>query len=75
MAFFIRLTDDERMLAESNAKLHSYSFQKHLKSSLEKIEVVIGEEAYGIFGSKEAAIAKPGRNARYDYRVEIFSQV
>ena len=51
MAFFIRLTDDERMLAESNAKLHSYSLSEAFKRALfEKIEdeydLVIGEEAY-----------------------------
>ena len=31
MAFSIRLTDDERMLAESNAKLHSYSLSEAFK--------------------------------------------
>ena len=51
MAFSIRLTDDERMLAESNAKLHSYSLSEAFKRALfEKIEdeydLVIGEEAY-----------------------------
>ena len=47
MAFSIRLTDDERMLAESYAKLHSYSLSEAFKRALfGKIEVVIGEEAY-----------------------------
>ena len=51
MAFSIRLTDDERMLAESNAKLHSYSLSEAFKRALfEKIEdeydIMIGKEAY-----------------------------
>ena len=51
MAFSIRLTDDERMLAESYAKLHSYSLSEAFKRALfEKIEdeydLMIGEEAY-----------------------------
>ena len=51
MAFSIRLTDDERMLAESYAKLHSYSLSEAFKRALfEKIEdeydLVIGGEAY-----------------------------
>ena len=51
MAFSIRLTDDERMLAESNAKLHSYSLSEAFKRALfEKIEdeydITVGQEAY-----------------------------
>ena len=51
MAFSIRLTDDERMLAESYARLHSYSLSEAFKRALfEKIEdeydLMIGEEAY-----------------------------
>ena len=51
MAFSIRLTDGERMLAESNAKLHSYSLSEAFKRALfEKIEdeydIMIGKEAY-----------------------------
>lgn len=51
MAFSIRLTDDERMLAESYARLHSYSLSEAFKRALfEKIEdeydIMIGQEAY-----------------------------
>ena len=51
MAFSIRLTDEERMLAESYAKLHSFSLSEAFKRALfEKIEdeydLTIGQEAY-----------------------------
>ena len=51
MAFSIRLTDDERKLAESYAKLHSYSLSEAFKRALfEKIEdeydLTVGQEAY-----------------------------
>ena len=51
MAFSIRLTEEERMLAESYAKLHSYSLAEAFKRALfEKIEdefdLAIAEEAY-----------------------------
>ncbi len=51
MAFSIRLTEDERMLAESYAKIHSYSLAEAFKRALfEKIEdeydIVIAESAY-----------------------------
>ena len=51
MAFSIRLTDEERMLAESYAKLHSFSLSEAFKRALfEKIEdeydIAIGQEAY-----------------------------
>ena len=51
MAFSIRLTEDERMLAESYAKIHSYSLSEAFKRALfEKIEdeydIAIGQEAY-----------------------------
>ncbi|MBP5729460.1 MAG: antitoxin [Clostridia bacterium] len=51
MAFSIRLTEDERMLAESYAKLHSFSLSEAFKRALfEKIEdeydLAIGQEAY-----------------------------
>ena len=51
MAFSIRFTDDERMLAESNAKLHSYSLSEAFKRALfetieDEYDLVIGEEAY-----------------------------
>ena len=51
MAFSIRLTDDERLLAESYARLHSITLSEAFKSALfEKIEdeydIMIGQEAY-----------------------------
>ena len=51
MAFSIRLTDDERKLAESYAKLHSFSLSEAFKRALfEKIEdeydIIVGQEAY-----------------------------
>lgn len=51
MAFSIRLTEEERRLAESYAKLHSFSVAEAFKKALfEKIEdeydLAIAEEAY-----------------------------
>lgn len=51
MAFSIRLTDEERALAESYAKVHSMSLAETFKRALfEKIEdecdVTVAEEAY-----------------------------
>ena len=51
MSFSIRLTTEEKKLAESYAKLHSISMGEAFKRALfEKIEddydVIIGEEAY-----------------------------
>ena len=51
MSFSIRLTDEERMLAESYAKLHSYTLGEAFKKALfEKIEdeydITLGTEAY-----------------------------
>ena len=51
MAFSIRLSDEERKLAESYAKLHSFSLSEAFKRALfEKIEdeydIAIGQEAY-----------------------------
>jgi len=51
MSFSIRLTDEERALAESYASLHSYSLSEAFKRALfEKIEdeydVALGQEAY-----------------------------
>lgn len=51
MAFSIRLTEEERLLAESYAKLHSFSLSEAFKTALfEKIEdeydIRIGQEAY-----------------------------
>lgn len=51
MAFSIRLTEEERLVAESYAKLHSLSVGEAFKKALfEKIEdeydIVIANEAY-----------------------------
>ena len=51
MAYSIRLTEEERLLAESYAKLHSYSLAEAFKKALfEKIEeeydIAIANEAY-----------------------------
>ena len=51
MAFSIRLTEDERMLAESYAKLHSFTLSEAFKRALfEKIEdeydIALADEAY-----------------------------
>ena len=51
MAFSIRLSEDERMLAESYAKLHSFSLAEAFKKALfERIEdeydISVGQEAY-----------------------------
>ena len=51
MSFSIRLTNEERALAESYAKLHSFSLAEAFKKALfEKIEdeydVTVAQEAY-----------------------------
>ena len=51
MAFSIRLTEEERKLAESYAKLHSFSLSEAFKRALfEKIEdeydIAVAESAY-----------------------------
>ncbi len=51
MSFSIRLTDEERMLAESYARLHSFSLSEAFKRALfERIEdeydLTVGQEAY-----------------------------
>ncbi|MBR3334572.1 MAG: antitoxin [Clostridia bacterium] len=51
MSFSIRLSEDERQLAESYAKLHSYSLSEAFKRALfEKIEdeydIAVAESAY-----------------------------
>ena len=51
MAFSIRLTEEERNLAESYAKLHSFSLAEAFKRALfEKIEdefdIAVAESAY-----------------------------
>ena len=51
MSFSIRLSEDERLLAESYAKIHSYSLSEAFKRALfEKIEdeydIAVAESAY-----------------------------
>ena len=51
MSFSIRLSDEERKLAESYAKVHSYSLSEAFKRALfEKIEdeydIAVAESAY-----------------------------
>lgn len=66
MSFSIRLTDDERRLASSYAKLHSVSLGDAFKSALfEKIEeeydVVIAKEAHSEYvegGKKSRPISE-----------------
>ena len=59
MAFSIRLTDEERRLAESYARLHAYSsLGEAFKSALfEKIEeeydIAVAEEAYNDYITDE----------------------
>ncbi|MBR0284567.1 MAG: antitoxin [Selenomonadaceae bacterium] len=62
MAFSIRLTDEERMLAESYAKLKAMTLGEAFKRALfEKIQdeydVMVAEEAYDEY-------AKNGRKSR-----------
>lgn len=64
MAFSIRLTTEEKTLAESYAKLHAVSVGEAFKKALfEKIEdeydIAVAEEAYGDYlksGKKSAPI-------------------
>lgn len=66
MAFSIRLTDEERKLADSYAKLHSISIGEAFKKALfEKIEdeydIAIANEAYDEYlkeGKKSTHIEK-----------------
>lgn len=66
MAFSIRLTDEERKLADSYAKLHSISIGEAFKKALfEKIEdeydIAIANEAYEEYlkeGKKSTPIEK-----------------
>jgi len=63
MAFSIRLTDEERALAESYAKMHSCSLAEAFKRALfEKIEdeydLTVGQEAYNEY-VKEGKKSRP----------------
>ena len=62
MAFSIRLTDEERQLAESYARLHAISLSEAFKKALfERIEdefdIAIGQESYDEYVAN-------GRNSR-----------
>ena len=62
MALSIRLTEEERSLAESYAKLHSFSVSEAFKRALfEKIEeeydIAVGQTAYDEYVAE-------GRNSR-----------
>jgi len=51
MSFSLRLTEDERLLAESYAKLHSISVGEAFKRALfeqieDEFDVTVAEEAY-----------------------------
>ncbi len=66
MPLSIRLTDEERALAESYAKIHSYSLSEAFKRALfEKIEdeydIAVGEAAYNEYlasGKKSRPISE-----------------
>ncbi len=66
MPFSIRLTEEERKLAESYAKLHSMSIGEAFKMSLfekidEEYDIVIAGEAYAEYvksGRKSAPASK-----------------
>ena len=63
MAFSIRLTDEERALAESYAKMHSCSLAEAFKREIiEKIEdeydLTVGQEAYNEY-VKEGKKSRP----------------
>ena len=65
MAFSIRLTDEEKKLAESYAKLHSLSLGEAFKRALfsqieEEYDIVLAEDAYNEYlksGKKSRSIS------------------
>lgn len=65
MAFSIRLTDEEKKLAESYAKLHSISLGEAFKRALfsqieEEYDIVLAEDAYNEYlksGKKSRSIS------------------
>ncbi len=62
MAFSIRLTEEERALAESYARLHSYTLSEAFKKALfdkieEEFDLTVGQEAYNEY-------IKEGRKSR-----------
>ena len=59
MSFSIRLTDEERALAESYAKLHSYSLAEAFKKALfffflDEFDMTVGQEAYDEYIANQA---------------------
>ena len=74
MAFSIRLSEEERQLADSYAKLHSMSMGEAFKRALfDKIEedydITAAEEAYGEYqrsGKKSRPVGGSGRNSTYE---------
>lgn len=74
MAFSIRLSEEERQLADSYAKLHSMSMGEAFKRALfDKIEedydITAAEEAYGEYqrsGKRAARWVSSGRNSTYE---------
>ena len=74
MAFSIRLSEEERQLADSYAKLHSMSMGEAFKRALfDKIEedydITAAEEAYGEYqrsGKKSRPVVSSGRNSTYE---------
>lgn len=62
MAFSIRLTEDERALAESYAKIHSYSLAEAFKKALfEKIE---DEYDIAVYDTAYDEYEKSGKQSR-----------
>lgn len=64
MAFSIRLSEEERQLADSYAKLHSMSMGEAFKRALfDKIEedydIAVAEEAYGEY-QRSGKKSRPG---------------
>lgn len=66
MAFSIRLTEEEKQLAESYAKLHSLSLAEAFKGALfrqieEEYDIALGQEAYQAYvqgGSRSRPISQ-----------------
>lgn len=66
MAFSIRLTEEEKMLAESYARLHSMSLAEAFKRALfgqieDEYDITVANEAYGEYvrnGKKSRPISE-----------------
>ena len=74
MAFSIRLTEEEKMLAESYARLHSISLAEAFKRALfgqieDEYDITVANEAYGEYvrnGKKSRPLPNYGRNWTYE---------